>query len=100
MAQDPRALLQKVGNYQFSESSPALICPSLRLLTDMSLQADKTISGASGGFSFFGGRQDKYQDAVDLYIQAANAFRMQNLSAPPQNPRDCLATRPGPNQSV
>lgn len=50
MAQDPRALLQK---------------------------ADKALQGASGGFSFFGGREDKYQNAADLYIQAANAFRMQ-----------------------
>lgn len=50
MAQDPRALLQK---------------------------ADKTLASASGGFSLFGGREEKYQNATDLYIQAANAFRMQ-----------------------
>ncbi|KAL2112484.1 hypothetical protein VUR80DRAFT_7481 [Thermomyces stellatus] len=50
MAQDPRALLQK---------------------------ADKTLSSASSGFSFFGGRDIKYQDAADLYIQAANSFKMQ-----------------------
>ncbi|KAK7733332.1 vesicular-fusion protein S17 [Cytospora paraplurivora] len=50
MAQDPRALLQK---------------------------ADKTLSSATSGFSFFGGREEKYQNAADLYIQAANAFRMQ-----------------------
>lgn len=50
MAQDPRALLQK---------------------------AEKTLQSASGGFSFFGGREDKYQNAADLYIQAANAFKMQ-----------------------
>lgn len=39
------------------------------------------MSGASGGklFSFFGGgREDKYQDAADRYIEAANAFKMQN----------------------
>lgn len=53
MAQDPRALLQK---------------------------ADKQLSGASGGFSFFGGRDEKYQDAADLYMQAANAFKMQRQS--------------------
>ncbi|KAL1881976.1 hypothetical protein VTK73DRAFT_3305 [Phialemonium thermophilum] len=53
MAQDPRALLQK---------------------------ADKALQAASGGFSFFGGREEKYQNACDLYIQAANAFRMQNLN--------------------
>ncbi|KAI9804735.1 MAG: hypothetical protein M1825_001103 [Sarcosagium campestre] len=50
MAQDPRALLQK---------------------------ADKALQGAGGGFSLFGGRQEKYEAAADLYTQAANAFRMQ-----------------------
>ena len=53
MAQDPRALLQK---------------------------AEKTLQGASGGFSFFGGREAKYQNAADLCIEAANAFKMQNQS--------------------
>ncbi|KAI2634326.1 TPR-like protein [Hypomontagnella submonticulosa] len=53
MAGDPRALLQK---------------------------ADKALSGASGGFSFFGGREDKYQNAADLYIEAANAFRIQKMN--------------------
>jgi alpha-soluble NSF attachment protein len=51
MAQDPRALLQK---------------------------AEKSLQSASGGFSFFGGREDKYQAAADTFIEAANAFRMQN----------------------
>ncbi|KAL2055822.1 hypothetical protein ABVK25_004066 [Lepraria finkii] len=50
MAQDPRALLQK---------------------------ADKAAQGASGGFSLFGGKTEKYENAADLYSQAANAFRMQ-----------------------
>ncbi|KAL9004834.1 MAG: hypothetical protein Q9188_002352 [Gyalolechia gomerana] len=50
MAQDPRALLQK---------------------------ADKAAQGAGGGFSFFGGRTEKFETAADLYTQAANAFRMQ-----------------------
>jgi len=50
MAQDPRALMQK---------------------------ADKAASGAGGGFSLFGGRQEKWENAADLYTQAANAFRMQ-----------------------
>lgn len=44
-------------------------------------QADKTLASASGGFSFFGAREDKYQNAADLYIEAANAFRMQKMSA-------------------
>ncbi|MCJ1338369.1 vesicular-fusion protein S17 [Bachmanniomyces sp. S44760] len=50
MAQDPRALLQK---------------------------ADKAAQGAGGGFSLFGGRTEKYENAAELYIQAANSFRMQ-----------------------
>ncbi|ERF75783.1 vesicular-fusion protein sec17 [Endocarpon pusillum Z07020] len=50
MAQDPRALMQK---------------------------ADKAASSASGGFSMFGGRTEKWENAADLYTQAANAFRMQ-----------------------
>ncbi|KAI2632029.1 TPR-like protein [Hypoxylon sp. NC1633] len=53
MAGDPRALLQK---------------------------ADKALAGASGGFSFFGGREDKYQNAADLYIEAANSFRIQKMN--------------------
>ncbi|KAH7122362.1 alpha-soluble NSF attachment protein [Dendryphion nanum] len=40
-------------------------------------QADKTLQSASGGFSFFGGRSDKYEKAAEEYIAAANAFRMQ-----------------------
>ncbi|KAK2810609.1 hypothetical protein FQN50_002866 [Emmonsiellopsis sp. PD_5] len=53
MAQDPRVLLQK---------------------------ADKTLQGASGGFSLFGGRTEKYENAADLYTQAANAFRAQRMN--------------------
>ncbi|KAI0484292.1 TPR-like protein [Xylariaceae sp. FL0804] len=53
MSGDPRALLQK---------------------------ADKALAGASGGFSFFGGREDKYMTAADLYVEAANAFRMQKMN--------------------
>ncbi|KAJ5380567.1 Tetratricopeptide-like helical [Penicillium cataractarum] len=53
MAQDPRALLQK---------------------------ADKALSSASGGFSWFGGRSEKYENAADLYTQAANAFRVQKMN--------------------
>lgn len=44
------------------------------------MQADKALQGASGGFSFFGGREDKFELASDLYIQAANAFKMQKMS--------------------
>ncbi|RJE21532.1 vesicular-fusion protein SEC17 [Aspergillus sclerotialis] len=53
MAQDPRVLLQK---------------------------ADKALSSASGGFNLFGGRTEKYENAADLYSQAANAFRVQKMN--------------------
>ncbi|KAL1984948.1 hypothetical protein VTN96DRAFT_8504 [Rasamsonia emersonii] len=53
MGQDPRVLLQK---------------------------ADKALQSASGGFSLFGGRTEKYENAADLYTQAANAFRVQKLN--------------------
>jgi len=49
MAQDPKIALQK---------------------------ADKAFNSIGSGFSFFGGKSEKYENAVDLYIQAANAFRM------------------------
>lgn len=53
MAADPRALLQK---------------------------ADKAAQGATGGFSLFGGRAEKWENAADLYTQTANAFRVQKQS--------------------
>ncbi|KAJ5899340.1 hypothetical protein N7495_004084 [Penicillium taxi] len=53
MTQDPRVLLQK---------------------------ADKLLSSASGGMSWFGGRTEKYEAAADMYTQAANAFRVQKMN--------------------
>ncbi|KAK0639284.1 soluble NSF attachment protein [Cercophora newfieldiana] len=51
MALDPRALVQK---------------------------ADKVLSSVGGGFSFFSsGKEDKYQSAADLYVQAGNAFKLE-----------------------
>ena len=47
------------------------------------LQADKAAAGASGGFSLFGGKTEKWENAADLYTQAANAFRMQKQGKPP-----------------
>jgi hypothetical protein len=35
---------------------------------------------ASGGFSLFGGKAEKWEAAADQYISAANAFRMQKQS--------------------
>ncbi|KAF2198755.1 alpha-soluble NSF attachment protein [Delitschia confertaspora ATCC 74209] len=52
MAQDPRVALQK---------------------------AEKALSSAGSGFSFFGGKTEKYENAADLFIQAGNAFRMQQM---------------------
>ena len=40
-------------------------------------QANKAASNASGGFSFFGGKTEKLENAVELYTKAANAFRIQ-----------------------
>lgn len=48
-------------------------------------QADKALSSASGGFSWFGGRAEKYESAADLYTQAANAFRVQKMSEIPRS---------------
>ncbi|PVI03232.1 alpha-soluble NSF attachment protein [Periconia macrospinosa] len=42
-------------------------------------QAEQSLSKASGGFSLFGGRQEKYEAAADQFIAAANAFRMQKM---------------------
>jgi alpha-soluble NSF attachment protein len=44
------------------------------------LQAEKALSSAGGGFSFFGGREEKYQNACDLFVEAANALRMAKMS--------------------
>ncbi|KAJ5387547.1 vesicular-fusion protein sec17 [Penicillium cosmopolitanum] len=52
MSHDPRVLLQK---------------------------ADKALSSAGGGWSLFGGRQEKYENAIDLYKEAGNAFRAQDM---------------------
>jgi alpha-soluble NSF attachment protein len=41
------------------------------------LQAEKAAGSAGGGFSLFGGKTEKYENAVELYTQAANAFRLQ-----------------------
>ncbi|MCJ1311649.1 vesicular-fusion protein S17 [Agyrium rufum] len=40
-------------------------------------QADKAAANAASGFSFFGGKTEKYEQAAELYIQAASAFRIQ-----------------------
>lgn len=40
-------------------------------------QAEKQAQAASGGFSFFGGKTQKLEEAAELYTQAANAFRLQ-----------------------
>jgi alpha-soluble NSF attachment protein len=39
-------------------------------------QAEKAAASAGSGFSFFGGREDKWQSAADQYVQAANAYRL------------------------
>jgi alpha-soluble NSF attachment protein len=43
-------------------------------------KAKKALQGASGGFSFFSNKEDKYQNAADLYVQAANAYRLERMN--------------------
>jgi hypothetical protein len=81
MAQDPRALIQKVSPLHPHYRVEAVSSP--RALTH-ELQADKALSGAGGGLGFFGGRTEKYESAADLYTQAANAFRVQKQGDSPQ----------------
>ncbi|KAL2827700.1 soluble NSF attachment protein [Aspergillus pseudoustus] len=40
-------------------------------------QAERALKGASGGWSFFSDRSEKYENAANLFKQAANAFQMQ-----------------------
>ncbi|VBB77293.1 Putative vesicular-fusion protein sec17 [Podospora comata] len=41
-------------------------------------KAKKTLAGASGGFSFFSGsKEDKLQNAAELFVQAGNAYKME-----------------------
>ncbi|RPA83603.1 TPR-like protein [Ascobolus immersus RN42] len=46
-------------------------------MAEIMRKAQKQLESASGVFSFFGGKEDKYEQAVDLYIQAAASFRVQ-----------------------
>ena len=64
----------------------------ISFIDSLLLQADKAASGAGGGFSFFGGKTEKWENAADLYTQAANAFRMQKQGkCDPKHvmPRNC-----------
>ena len=69
MAQDPRALMQKV------RLTPPI---TSRWIADLE-KADKAAVGAGTGFSLFGGRTEKWENAADLYTQTANAFRLQKM---------------------
>lgn len=46
-------------------------------------QADKAYSSAGSGFSFFGSKTEKLENAAALYIQAANAYKKNKESAVP-----------------
>lgn len=59
------------------------------------MQADKAAQGAGGGFSFFGGRIEKYENAADLYTQAANAFRIQKQGTRPYSTLENIVTKAG-----
>jgi len=44
-------------------------------------KAKKALQSAGGGFSFFSSnKEDKYQTAADYYVQAANGYRLEQLS--------------------
>jgi alpha-soluble NSF attachment protein len=49
-------------------------------LTHTLHQAIKQEKSATGGFSFFGGKQEKYEKAVEMYRTAANAYRVKLTS--------------------
>lgn len=40
-------------------------------------QADKAYSSAGSGFSFFGSKTEKFENAAELYIKAGGAYRLQ-----------------------
>ncbi|KAK4033077.1 soluble NSF attachment protein [Parachaetomium inaequale] len=43
-------------------------------------KAKKALQSAGGGFSFFSNKEEKYQNAADLYVQAANAYRLERMN--------------------
>ncbi|KAL2019421.1 hypothetical protein VTK56DRAFT_9626 [Thermocarpiscus australiensis] len=43
-------------------------------------KARKTLQSASGGFSFFSNKEDKLQNAADLFVQAGNAYRLEKMN--------------------
>ncbi|KAG9513821.1 protein required for fusion of vesicles in vesicular transport, alpha-SNAP, partial [Aureobasidium melanogenum] len=53
---------------------------SLAAEQDLLNKAIKQEKSASGGFSFFGGKQEKYEKAVEMYRTAANAYRVKLTS--------------------
>ncbi|KAI4754792.1 TPR-like protein [Aureobasidium sp. EXF-12344] len=53
---------------------------SLTAENDLLQKAIKQEKSASGGFSFFGGRGEKYEKAVEMYRAAANAYRVKLTS--------------------
>jgi len=65
---------RKTRDHSYNKCASACPCQTNSLTPK---QADKQASSASSGFSFFGGRGDKYEAAADLYTQAANSFRLQ-----------------------
>jgi alpha-soluble NSF attachment protein len=38
--------------------------------------AEKAVKAASGGFSLFGGKTEKWESAAGYYTEAANGFRL------------------------
>jgi ribosomal protein L20 len=61
--------------------------PSPKRSPSTSTQAKKALQSAAGGWGFFSNKEEKYQNAADYYVQAANAYRLEKLSA-------CLLEQP------
>ncbi|KAL2116956.1 hypothetical protein VTJ04DRAFT_9124 [Mycothermus thermophilus] len=43
-------------------------------------KAKKALQSAAGGWGFFSNKEEKYQNAADYYVQAANAYRLEKLN--------------------
>jgi alpha-soluble NSF attachment protein len=65
--EDPAAILKKVP----------VLTPHLSQPTTDQLQAESLEKSARGGFSFFGGRKEKLEDASSEFVRAANGYKAQ-----------------------
>jgi alpha-soluble NSF attachment protein len=68
----------RAGPAQQGKTCPLYLRASTTI--DTLHQAIKQEKSATGGFSFFGGKQEKYEKAVEMYRSAANAYRVKLTS--------------------